>query len=121
MAYHRRPVRHLPGRPASLQEEQSCRSVAQSGSALAWGARGPEFKSRRSDQINQTLSPTEKSSQIAGVQFGVQFCCVIKQERRWALVRSRRLREALSLIDVRVLDHLIVAECVYSFAEHGLL
>jgi hypothetical protein len=26
------------------------RSVAQSGSALAWGARGPEFKSRRSDQ-----------------------------------------------------------------------
>jgi hypothetical protein len=26
------------------------RNVAQSGSALAWGARGPEFKSRRSDQ-----------------------------------------------------------------------
>ena len=33
-----------------VEEEQSCRSVAQSGSALAWGARGPEFKSRRSDQ-----------------------------------------------------------------------
>ena len=34
---------------------------------------------------------------------------------------SRRLKEALALIDVRVLDHLIVAESVYSFAEHGLL
>ena len=34
---------------------------------------------------------------------------------------TRRLREALALIDVRVLDHLIVAESVYSFAEHGLL
>ena len=34
---------------------------------------------------------------------------------------TRRLREALGLIDVRVLDHLIVAESVYSFAEHALL
>jgi DNA repair protein RadC len=34
---------------------------------------------------------------------------------------ARRLREALALIDVRVLDHLIVAESIYSFAEHGLL
>jgi DNA repair protein RadC len=34
---------------------------------------------------------------------------------------TRRLREALGLIDVRVLDHLIVAESIYSFAEHGLL
>jgi DNA repair protein RadC len=34
---------------------------------------------------------------------------------------TRRLREALALIDVRVLDHLIVAEAIYSFAEHGLL
>ena len=35
---------------------------------------------------------------------------------------TRRLREALALVDVRVLDHLIVAggECV-SFAERGLL
>jgi hypothetical protein len=32
-----------------IEEEQSSRSVAQPGSALAWGARGPEFKSRRSD------------------------------------------------------------------------
>src|SRR5580658_4396677 len=31
------------------------RSVAQSGSALAWGARGPEFKSRRSDQLKNQL------------------------------------------------------------------
>jgi DNA repair protein RadC len=34
---------------------------------------------------------------------------------------TRRLKEALALIDVRVLDHLIVAESMYSFAEHGLL
>ena len=34
---------------------------------------------------------------------------------------TRRLKEALALIDVRVLDHLIVAESVYSSAEAGLL
>jgi DNA repair protein RadC len=34
---------------------------------------------------------------------------------------TRRLREALALIDVRVLDHLIVAESIYSFAEAGRL
>jgi DNA repair protein RadC len=34
---------------------------------------------------------------------------------------TRRLKEALALIDVRVLDHLIVAETIYSFAEHALI
>ena len=34
---------------------------------------------------------------------------------------TRRLRDSLSLIDVRVLDHLIVAESIYSMAEAGLL
>ncbi len=34
---------------------------------------------------------------------------------------TRRVQEALALIDVRVLDHLIVAESVYSFAEAGLI
>jgi DNA repair protein RadC len=34
---------------------------------------------------------------------------------------TRRLKEALALIDVRVLDHLIVGESIYSFAEHGIL
>lgn len=34
---------------------------------------------------------------------------------------TRRLKEALSLIDVRVLDHLVVGEEVVSFAERGLL
>jgi DNA repair protein RadC len=34
---------------------------------------------------------------------------------------TRRLKEALALIDVRVLDHLIIAESIYSFAEHALL
>jgi DNA repair protein RadC len=34
---------------------------------------------------------------------------------------TRRLKEALALIDVRVLDHLIIGESIYSFAEAGLL
>lgn len=34
---------------------------------------------------------------------------------------TNRLKEALSLIDVRVLDHLVVGEEVVSFAERGLL
>jgi DNA repair protein RadC len=34
---------------------------------------------------------------------------------------TRRLREALQLIEVRVLDHVIVGESIYSFAENGLL
>ena len=32
-----------------------------------------------------------------------------------------RLKKALALVDVRVLDHLIVGEEVISFAERGLL
>ena len=34
---------------------------------------------------------------------------------------TKRLNDALALIDVRVLDHLIVGEEVISFAERGLL
>ena len=34
---------------------------------------------------------------------------------------TRRIQAALSLLDVRVLDHLIVGTTIYSFAEHGLL
>ena len=34
---------------------------------------------------------------------------------------TRRLKEALALIEVRVLDHLIVAESIFSFAEAGLI
>ena len=35
---------------------------------------------------------------------------------------TRRLQDALKLIDVRVLDHLVVgSQGAYSFAEHGLL
>jgi len=34
---------------------------------------------------------------------------------------TRRLTEALQLIDVRVLDHLVVGEEVVSFAERGLI
>ena len=34
---------------------------------------------------------------------------------------TEKLKAALALIDVRVLDHFIIGETVYSFAEHGLL
>ena len=34
---------------------------------------------------------------------------------------TRRLKAALSLIDVNILDHLIVAERIFSFAEAGIL
>lgn len=34
---------------------------------------------------------------------------------------TRRLRDALDLIDVRVLDHVIVGNGTYSMAEHGLM
>ena len=34
---------------------------------------------------------------------------------------TERLRDALALIDVRVLDHLVVGQDVVSFAERGLL
>lgn len=36
-------------------------------------------------------------------------------------VVTRRLKSALALIDVRVLDHLVVGETTVSFAERGLL
>ena len=34
---------------------------------------------------------------------------------------TRQLKDGLSLIDVRLIDHLIVGEGVYSFSEHGLI
>ncbi len=34
---------------------------------------------------------------------------------------TSRLKEALELVDVRVLDHIIVAENTYSFAEMGMI
>jgi DNA repair protein RadC len=34
---------------------------------------------------------------------------------------TQRLKQAFGLIDIRVLDHFIIGQEVYSFAEHGLL
>jgi DNA repair protein RadC len=34
---------------------------------------------------------------------------------------TTRLQDTLKLVDVRVLDHVIVGEDTYSFAEQGLL
>ena len=43
----------MPAVAAGLPVVNTSRGVAQPGSALAWGARGREFKSRRSDQLNR--------------------------------------------------------------------
>ena len=34
---------------------------------------------------------------------------------------TQRLKQAFGLIDIRVLDHFVVGDVIYSFAEHGLL
>ena len=34
---------------------------------------------------------------------------------------TKRLQEALALIDVSVIDHIIIGEDNYSMAEHGML
>jgi DNA repair protein RadC len=34
---------------------------------------------------------------------------------------TRRLKEALALVDIRVLDHFVVGETISSFAELGIL
>jgi len=36
-------------------------------------------------------------------------------------VITAKLKTALELVDVRVLDHFVIGEDVFSFAEHGLL
>lgn len=59
------------------------RAVAQFGSALPWGGRGREFKSRRSDQFLQSpLSVTSK---------GTFFARDRKRIRRWVLPGAYRL------------------------------
>lgn len=37
------------------------------------------------------------------------------------IVTTRRLRDALALVDIRVIDHLIVGKTILSFAKRGLL
>ena len=34
---------------------------------------------------------------------------------------TQKLIQALALVDIRVLDHLVLGESTYSFAEHGLI
>lgn len=34
---------------------------------------------------------------------------------------TSKLQQALSLVSIRVLDHFIIGESIYSFAEHGLV
>ncbi len=34
---------------------------------------------------------------------------------------TQKLKSVLNLVDIRVLDHIIIGDSTYSFAEHGLL
>ncbi len=34
---------------------------------------------------------------------------------------TNKLKKALEIVDIRVLDHIIIGDSTYSFAEHGLL
>jgi DNA repair protein RadC len=34
---------------------------------------------------------------------------------------TERIKDALALLDIRVLDHIIVGDSCYSFAQEGLL
>ena len=34
---------------------------------------------------------------------------------------TRRLKDALAMVNVRLVDHMVVGEAIYSFSEHGLL
>ena len=61
------------------------RAVAQTGSALAWGARGREFKSHRPDHLEtfDRLRPVKKSGAADSP------LCPSRAERRTAIRRSR--------------------------------
>ena len=53
------------------------RAVAQSGSALAWGVRGPGFDSRRPDFLNKKNARFIKRLKIVETpHFGVFFVCL---------------------------------------------
>ncbi len=79
------------------------RGVAQPGSALAWGARGREFESRRPDQKDQT----EPVMQITG---SVSFCGAVFSGRRFLF----RFGSLLSLVS-RMWRHAIASvSCLQS-------
>ena len=43
----------------------------------------------------------------------------VREEAHQAI--TRRLKDALALVDVRVLDHFVIGDGVVSFAERGLI
>lgn len=57
----------------------------------------------------------------AAVIFGHNHPSGIPEPSRADEAITLRLKEALSMVDVRVLDHIVVGETAVSFAERGLL
>ena len=63
----------LPTRAAVELNRKGRRDVAQPGSALAWGARGPEFKSRRPDHSKRIPADSTVSAFVSA--FGMKAVC----------------------------------------------
>ncbi len=80
--------------------------MAQSGSALAWGARGPEFKSRRSDQSNhQVTSDADPAISARGTTRGTSSTFLTafippSTRRRWDLAAVEQVCERLAALEV---------------------
>src|SRR5438067_9405157 len=60
---------------AKIQKSTNIGPWRSLASALAWGARGPGFKSRRPDQLFQTLPDSNGGSQILAVDICVDRTC----------------------------------------------
>src|ERR1700739_3405544 len=85
-------ARPVPQPRVRVPQEEWSRSVAQPGSALAWGARGPEFKSRRSDQYLRAIrNPTVSAFVSAFEKWGRQ--PTMKSDRSAAARKAAKTRK----------------------------
>src|SRR5262249_55985015 len=76
--------------------EFGCRGVAQLGSALEWGSRGPEFKSRRPDRRRQraeTVGSREQTDSPSPYCLLLSALCLLPEEEVKRLVPSTRTHE----------------------------
>ena len=105
------------------------RDVAQPGRALAWGARGRQFKSARPDQLSRGLQSSSRfnstSRADAWVLFGSnkRFNCVDTRFDRRVDARRERTSHKVRTPGVgpsaRADDELVCFLLLKSFARHG--
>ena len=73
-------------------------------------------------QANATLPTQLSAANAAAVIFAHNHPSGVSDPSQSDKRITERLKSALSLVDVRVLDHFIVGDTeVFSFAEHGLI